>query len=153
MAADALVLDFGGVISRTVFETHRENERALGLAPGTLRWMGPFDPDSDPLWRSMQAGEVSERDVDAWTMVFRAGHWYLVGHDRERDGAEQQREAGGGRIGHGSSAVTAAPTSAALRLRRRRATASWCGTPGDGRSTATRRDRREHNCRANRRRT
>lgn len=62
MAADALVLDFGGVISRTVFETHRENERALGLAPGTLRWMGPFDPDGDALWRSMQAGEISERD-------------------------------------------------------------------------------------------
>jgi putative hydrolase of the HAD superfamily len=62
MPADALVLDFGGVISRTVFETHRENERALGLAPGTLQWTGPFDPDSDPLWQSMQAGEISERD-------------------------------------------------------------------------------------------
>lgn len=60
--AQALVLDFGGVISRTVFETHRDNERALGLAPGTLRWMGPFDPDGDPLWRSMQEGEISERD-------------------------------------------------------------------------------------------
>jgi proteasome accessory factor B len=30
-------------------------------------------------------GRVGERDVDAWAMVFRAGHWYLVGHDRERD--------------------------------------------------------------------
>ncbi len=66
VGAQALVLDFGGVISRTVFETHRENERALGLAPGTLRWMGPFDPDSDPLWRSMQAGEISERGY--WAM-------------------------------------------------------------------------------------
>lgn len=60
--AQALVLDFGGVISRTVFETHRDNERALGLAPGTLQWMGPFDPDGDPLWQSMQEGEISERD-------------------------------------------------------------------------------------------
>ena len=30
-------------------------------------------------------GRTSDRDVDAWAMVFRAGHWYLVGHDRERD--------------------------------------------------------------------
>jgi proteasome accessory factor B len=30
-------------------------------------------------------GTVGERDVDAWAMVFRAGHWYLVGHDRARD--------------------------------------------------------------------
>jgi proteasome accessory factor B len=30
-------------------------------------------------------GKTSDRDVDAWAMVFRAGHWYLVGHDRERD--------------------------------------------------------------------
>ncbi len=58
----ALVLDFGGVISRTLFETHALTERALGLAPGTLRWRGPFDPDGDPLWRDMQAGRISERD-------------------------------------------------------------------------------------------
>jgi proteasome accessory factor B len=30
-------------------------------------------------------GQVGERDVDAWAMVFRAGHWYLVGHDHERE--------------------------------------------------------------------
>lgn len=60
--ASTLVLDFGGVISRTLFETHELSERALGLAPGTLDWRGPFDPDSDALWRSMQAGEISERD-------------------------------------------------------------------------------------------
>jgi proteasome accessory factor B len=29
-------------------------------------------------------GHASDRDVDAWAMVFRAGHWYLVGHDRAR---------------------------------------------------------------------
>jgi putative hydrolase of the HAD superfamily len=58
----ALVLDFGGVISRTMFETHHLTERALGLPAGTLRWHGPFDVAGDPLWRSMQAGEISERD-------------------------------------------------------------------------------------------
>ena len=58
----ALILDFGGVVTRTLFETHELTEAALGLAPGTLTWRGPFDPDSDPLWRSMQAGEISERE-------------------------------------------------------------------------------------------
>lgn len=60
--ARALVLDFGGVITRTIFETQPENERALGLAPGALNWRGPFDPNGDPLWCAMQAGEISERD-------------------------------------------------------------------------------------------
>jgi proteasome accessory factor B len=29
-------------------------------------------------------GTVSERDVDAYTALYRAGHWYLIGFDRER---------------------------------------------------------------------
>ena len=58
----ALILDFGGVVTRTLFETHPQTEKALGLAPGSLTWRGPFDPAGDPLWRSMQAGEISERD-------------------------------------------------------------------------------------------
>ncbi|MEP7101767.1 MAG: HAD-IA family hydrolase [Burkholderiales bacterium] len=58
----ALVLDFGGVVSRTLFETHAQSERALGLPPGALTWRGPFDPDSDELWRDMQADRISERD-------------------------------------------------------------------------------------------
>lgn len=61
-AASALILDFGGVISKTLFETHRETEAVLGLAPGTLTWRGPFAEDSDPLWCAMQRGELSERD-------------------------------------------------------------------------------------------
>ncbi|MEQ6247580.1 HAD-IA family hydrolase [Sulfitobacter sp. HNIBRBA3233] len=59
---DALVLDFGGVISRTLFETHDLSERALGLPPGTLDWQGPFAPENDALWRRMQNDEISERD-------------------------------------------------------------------------------------------
>jgi putative hydrolase of the HAD superfamily len=58
----ALVLDFGGVISRTLFETHADTEAALGLPAGTLQWRGPFDPAGDALWRDMQAGRLSERD-------------------------------------------------------------------------------------------
>jgi len=61
-AAQALVLDFGGVISRTMFETHALSEAALGLAPGTLQWRGPFDVAGDALWREMQADHISERD-------------------------------------------------------------------------------------------
>ncbi len=62
MTDRALILDFGGVISRTLFETHALSEKALGLEAGTLTWRGPFDPESDPLWQSMQADEISERD-------------------------------------------------------------------------------------------
>ena len=61
-SSTALVLDFGGVISRTLFETHTLTEQALGLAPGSLQWRGPFDPDTDPLWVAMQNDEMSERD-------------------------------------------------------------------------------------------
>jgi putative hydrolase of the HAD superfamily len=62
MRAEALVLDFGGVISRTLFETHALSERALGLKAGTLTWQGPFNPEQDPLWQAMQRDEISERD-------------------------------------------------------------------------------------------
>ncbi len=61
-AATALVLDFGGVISKTLFETHDATETALGLSRGTLTWRGPFAEDTDPLWSAMQRGELSERD-------------------------------------------------------------------------------------------
>ncbi|MCT7666912.1 HAD family hydrolase [Shinella kummerowiae] len=58
----ALILDFGGVVTRTLFETHDVTERALGLTPGTLTWKGPFDPATDPLWQRMQNREITERD-------------------------------------------------------------------------------------------
>jgi putative hydrolase of the HAD superfamily len=61
-AASALVLDFGGVISKTLFETHDATEAALDLPRGKLTWRGPFAEDTDPLWSAMQRGELSERD-------------------------------------------------------------------------------------------
>ena len=61
-AAKAIIFDFGGVISRTLFETHAQTEATLGLSPGSLTWRGPFDPASDPLWQDMQADRISERD-------------------------------------------------------------------------------------------
>ena len=61
-AAGALILDFGGVVTRTLFETHRQTEATLGLREGTLGWRGPFAPATDAPWRAMQAGDISERD-------------------------------------------------------------------------------------------
>lgn len=58
----ALILDFGGVITRTLFETHTQTETMLGLPKGSLYWYGPFDSDSDPLWQDMIANKISERD-------------------------------------------------------------------------------------------
>lgn len=87
----ALVLDFGGVISRTLFETHALSEAALGLAPGTLAWKGPFDPDGDALWREMQADRISERDY--WMARTReVGR--LVGEDWDRMETFVQRARG-----------------------------------------------------------
>ena len=48
-----LVLDFGGVISKTLFDTHALSEAALGLAP----------------WPAMQAGDMAERDCRALRMA------------------------------------------------------------------------------------
>ncbi|WP_315928215.1 HAD-IA family hydrolase [Mesorhizobium sp. SP-1A] len=58
----ALILDFGGVVTRTLFETHDITEKALGLPVGSLSWMGPFDASTDPLWVSMQKREITERE-------------------------------------------------------------------------------------------
>jgi putative hydrolase of the HAD superfamily len=87
----ALILDFGGVISRTLFETHALTEAALGLAPGTLTWRGPFDPASDPLWQAMQADQITERDY--WlTRTREVGR--LVGEDWDRMETFVQRARG-----------------------------------------------------------
>jgi len=62
-AHDVLLLDFGGVCLLNPVELHGRAESVLGLDPGTFEWMGPVDPDSDPLWRRMTAGDgLTERD-------------------------------------------------------------------------------------------
>lgn len=49
-----LLVDFGGVVIKTPFE--------LQNRVGSPGWGGPFDPDSDPMWRDSQAGVMSERE-------------------------------------------------------------------------------------------
>jgi putative hydrolase of the HAD superfamily len=61
-ARKGLLLDFGGVISVTLFERHAVSEKALGLPSGTLTWRGPFDPLGDRLWAKMIANEITERE-------------------------------------------------------------------------------------------
>jgi putative hydrolase of the HAD superfamily len=62
VAKTALVLDFGGVVTKTLFELHGLTERNLRLAPGTLTWLGPLDPRTDELWRNLQQGKLTETD-------------------------------------------------------------------------------------------
>jgi putative hydrolase of the HAD superfamily len=57
----ALLTDFGGVCLLTPFELHRHTERHYGLPEGTLSWMGPLDPSTDPHWQRLLAGELTER--------------------------------------------------------------------------------------------
>lgn len=57
----ALMLDFGCVIAKSIFEIVEPFESGLGLPSGTLTWRGPLDLDTDPLWRAMLAKEMTER--------------------------------------------------------------------------------------------
>lgn len=61
-SAQALVLDYGGVICLTAFERIPLIERKLGLPPGAIPWRGPFDAEADDLWRDMLADRISERE-------------------------------------------------------------------------------------------
>lgn len=65
----ALILDFGSVISYSVFERHAETEARLGLEPGAIQWFGPVDPAADPLWRDMLADKLTEREY--WAALAR----------------------------------------------------------------------------------
>jgi proteasome accessory factor B len=69
----------GGPGGPLAVETDADSARLLAAADGAnkhrrLRFG----------YRTAQ-GAASERTVDAYGVVFRSGHWYLVGHDEERD--------------------------------------------------------------------
>jgi putative hydrolase of the HAD superfamily len=57
-----LLLDFGGVIVRTIFECLNNVEGHFGLRRGSLDWTGPLDPARDEGWRAMLDGRRTERD-------------------------------------------------------------------------------------------
>ena len=63
---DVLLLDFGGVCLLNPVELHHVTEDRLGLPPGTLTWMGPLDPSTDPDWQAMVAGN-GLTEPEYWT--------------------------------------------------------------------------------------
>jgi putative hydrolase of the HAD superfamily len=56
-----ILLDVGGVLLPTPWELLEDFEARNGWPPGTLYWRGPLDPATDPLWRSVRAGELASR--------------------------------------------------------------------------------------------
>jgi putative hydrolase of the HAD superfamily len=75
----ALLLDFGSVISKSLFERQEMIEEKLNLPKGILTWKGPFSPEADALWMAMQRDEITERTYWA-TRAKEIGE--LVGEDR-----------------------------------------------------------------------
>jgi putative hydrolase of the HAD superfamily len=61
-AYEALLLDFGGVVARTLFECQAEIEQCLGLPSGSFCWRGPLDPANDALWRATLSGAITEQE-------------------------------------------------------------------------------------------
>ena len=59
--AKGVLLDVGGVLLPTPWELLEDFESGHGWPPGTLGWRGPIDPATDPLWRSVEAGELTSR--------------------------------------------------------------------------------------------
>lgn len=59
-APRALVLDFGEVILKTLFETH--DAEAARRCQGSTDLALAIAEDTDPLWSAMQRRELSERD-------------------------------------------------------------------------------------------
>ena len=61
-----LLLDFGAVISKSLFETVGDIERCFALDTNSLKWSGPLKSDplnegQDELWMRMRSGAISER--------------------------------------------------------------------------------------------
>ncbi len=59
---EGLLLDFGSVLTYSLFERHRDTEAILGLPAHSLDWLGPLDPSTDALWRAMQDDRITERE-------------------------------------------------------------------------------------------
>ena len=57
--AKGVLLDVGGVLLPTPWELLEDFEAGHGWPRGTFAWRGPIDPANDPLWRSVEAGELT----------------------------------------------------------------------------------------------
>jgi putative hydrolase of the HAD superfamily len=57
--AKGVLLDVGGVLLPTPWELLEDFEAGRGWPRGTFAWRGPIDPANDPLWRSVEAGELT----------------------------------------------------------------------------------------------
>jgi putative hydrolase of the HAD superfamily len=62
MRRDALLLDFGGVMTRTLFECHAEIEEHFALPRGGFPWRGALEPARDELWRAVSFGKTSDQE-------------------------------------------------------------------------------------------
>ena len=61
-----LIIDFGGVITYSLFERCCDIEQLYRLPDGSIDWTGPFDPSRDEFWQQYLSGQISERD-----------YWYI----------------------------------------------------------------------------
>ena len=57
-----LIMDFGGVVTYSLFERCRDIETLYSLPGESLTWRGPFDPSGDEFWQQYLSGQISERD-------------------------------------------------------------------------------------------
>jgi HAD superfamily hydrolase (TIGR01509 family) len=61
LGSAVLLVDVGGVVFKSAWEMLPEYEVWSGLAPGSLRWLGKFDPENDEFWRDYLEGKTTER--------------------------------------------------------------------------------------------
>jgi putative hydrolase of the HAD superfamily len=59
-------MDFGGVITYSLFARCRDIARLYRLPDGSLKWPGPFDSADDKFWQQYLSVQISERD-----------YWYI----------------------------------------------------------------------------
>ncbi|WP_342748108.1 helix-turn-helix transcriptional regulator [Sanguibacter antarcticus] len=69
-------------------------DSVAGLAPRVRAGAGAYEPLLDAIvarrvvtftYRAASTGEVRVRRVEPWKVAVRAGGWYLLGHDQDRD--------------------------------------------------------------------
>jgi putative hydrolase of the HAD superfamily len=61
---DAVIFDFGGVITSSPFEAFERYEAERGLPPGTIRGLNATDPDSNA-WARFERAEIDPAAFDA----------------------------------------------------------------------------------------